>query len=71
MGNILEDIFFLDLLEVQHSAFAVNMALWVNISSNSFCVLQNPDSVVVKQIFRVRTADGVFADTFPLSEIVK
>ncbi|XP_070684604.1 venom factor-like [Pempheris klunzingeri] len=32
--------------------------------------IQNPDGVVVKQIPRVRATDGVFGDTFPLSEIV-
>ncbi|GLD73157.1 complement C3-like protein, partial [Lates japonicus] len=31
----------------------------------------NPDGVVVKQLLRTKAADGVFADTFPLSEIVK
>ncbi|GLD63856.1 complement C3-like protein, partial [Lates japonicus] len=30
----------------------------------------NPDGVVVKQLLRTKAADGVFADTFPLSEIV-
>ncbi|XP_033986006.1 venom factor-like [Trematomus bernacchii] len=32
--------------------------------------IQNPDGVVVKQVSRIRAFDGVFADTFPLSEIV-
>ncbi|KAK5865371.1 hypothetical protein PBY51_019649 [Eleginops maclovinus] len=32
--------------------------------------IKNPDGVVVKQVSRVRAVDGVFADTFPLSEIV-
>lgn len=32
--------------------------------------VQNADGVVVKQISRIKAADGVFADTFPLSEIV-
>ncbi|XP_041789834.1 complement C3-like [Chelmon rostratus] len=32
--------------------------------------IQNPDNVVVKQISRTRAVDGVFGDTFPLSEIV-
>ncbi|XP_040891990.1 complement C3-like [Toxotes jaculatrix] len=32
--------------------------------------IKNPDGVVVKQLFRTRAADGVLADTFPLSEIV-
>ncbi|XP_074487043.1 venom factor-like isoform X1 [Sebastes fasciatus] len=32
--------------------------------------VQNPDGVVVKQVSRIRAADGVFSDTFPLSEIV-
>uniref|UniRef100_A0A8C9XMR8 Complement component c3b, tandem duplicate 2 n=1 Tax=Sander lucioperca TaxID=283035 RepID=A0A8C9XMR8_SANLU len=32
--------------------------------------IQNPDGVVVKQNSRVRAADGVFTDTFPLSDIV-
>uniref|UniRef100_A0A3Q1ASV7 Complement component c3b, tandem duplicate 2 n=2 Tax=Amphiprion ocellaris TaxID=80972 RepID=A0A3Q1ASV7_AMPOC len=32
--------------------------------------IQNPDGVVVKHISRTKTPDGVFADTFPLSEIV-
>lgn len=35
------------------------------------CVFQNPDGVVVKQISRTRAIDGIYADTFPLSEIVK
>ena len=35
------------------------------------CVFQNPDGVVVKQVSRIQAFDGVFADTFPLSEIVK
>ncbi|XP_051801045.1 complement C3-like [Acanthochromis polyacanthus] len=32
--------------------------------------IQNPDGVVVKHISRTKTPDGVFVDTFPLSEIV-
>ncbi|GAA6236380.1 complement C3-like, partial [Lates japonicus] len=32
--------------------------------------IQNPDGVVVKQISRRRAADGVFADTLDLSEMV-
>ncbi|XP_050926350.1 complement C3 isoform X8 [Lates calcarifer] len=32
--------------------------------------IQNPDGVVVKQLLRTKAADGVFADTFPLSEMV-
>uniref|UniRef100_A0A3Q3WYL8 Uncharacterized protein n=1 Tax=Mola mola TaxID=94237 RepID=A0A3Q3WYL8_MOLML len=32
--------------------------------------IQNPDGVVVKQITRTRAPDGVFEETFPLSEIV-
>uniref|UniRef100_A0A3Q2CWB6 Complement component c3b, tandem duplicate 2 n=1 Tax=Cyprinodon variegatus TaxID=28743 RepID=A0A3Q2CWB6_CYPVA len=32
--------------------------------------IQNPDGVVVNQISRTRATHGVFADTFPLSEIV-
>ncbi|XP_045902795.1 venom factor-like isoform X2 [Micropterus dolomieu] len=32
--------------------------------------IQNPDGVVVKQISTSRATGGVFADTFPLSEIV-
>ncbi|XP_028421447.1 complement C3 [Perca flavescens] len=32
--------------------------------------IQNPDGIVVKQISRVRAADGVYAETFPLSDIV-
>ncbi|XP_033985885.1 cobra venom factor-like [Trematomus bernacchii] len=32
--------------------------------------IQNPDGVVVKQVSRIQAFDGVFADTFPLSEIV-
>ncbi|KAF1394639.1 hypothetical protein PFLUV_G00003160 [Perca fluviatilis] len=32
--------------------------------------IQNPDGIVVKQIPRVRAADGVYAETFPLSDIV-
>ncbi|XP_040003011.1 complement C3-like isoform X3 [Xiphias gladius] len=32
--------------------------------------IQNPDGVVIKQLFRTRAADGVLADTFPLSETV-
>ncbi|CAJ1052901.1 complement C3-like [Xyrichtys novacula] len=32
---------------------------------------QNSDGVVVKQFTRTRVTDGVFKDTFPLSEIVK
>uniref|UniRef100_UPI0037E9C17B venom factor-like n=1 Tax=Semicossyphus pulcher TaxID=241346 RepID=UPI0037E9C17B len=33
--------------------------------------IQNTDDVVVKQISRTRAIDGVFKDTFPLSDIVK
>ncbi|XP_033480279.2 complement C3-like [Epinephelus lanceolatus] len=32
--------------------------------------MQNPDGVVVKQTTRVRAVNGIFADTFPLSELV-
>ncbi|XP_034092136.1 complement C3-like isoform X2 [Gymnodraco acuticeps] len=32
--------------------------------------IQNPDGIVVKQVSRIQAFDGVFADTFPLSEIV-
>nr|XP_046229928.1 complement C3-like isoform X2 [Scatophagus argus] len=32
--------------------------------------IQNPDGVVVNQIFRTRAADGVLGETFPLSEFV-
>ncbi|KAF3852809.1 hypothetical protein F7725_006164 [Dissostichus mawsoni] len=32
--------------------------------------IQNPDGVVVKQVSRIQAFDGVFGDTFPLSEIV-
>ncbi|KAK5898792.1 hypothetical protein CesoFtcFv8_008337 [Champsocephalus esox] len=32
--------------------------------------IQNSDGVVVKQVSRIQAFDGVFADTFPLSEIV-
>ncbi|XP_029948737.1 venom factor-like [Salarias fasciatus] len=32
--------------------------------------IQNPDGVVVKQIFRVRATDGIFREPIPLSEIV-
>lgn len=35
------------------------------------CVFQNPEGVVVKQIDRTRANNGVFGDTFPLSEMVK
>ncbi|KAM3623350.1 uncharacterized protein V6R79_010054 [Siganus canaliculatus] len=32
--------------------------------------IENPDGVVVKQISRMRAIDGVFGDTFPLSDFV-
>ncbi|XP_033985886.1 complement C3-like [Trematomus bernacchii] len=32
--------------------------------------IQNPDGVVVKQESKIRAVDGVFADHFPLSEVV-
>ncbi|TKS68660.1 Complement C3 [Collichthys lucidus] len=33
--------------------------------------IQNPDGVVVNNIYRTRAVDGVFGETFPLSEFVK
>lgn len=34
-------------------------------------VFQNPDGVVVKQISRIRAPDGIYEETFPLSEMNK
>lgn len=43
------------------------------ISNDLFvCVyFKNPDGVVVKQNSRVRAIDGVYSDTFQLTEIIK